>query len=184
MIVLTAYNWDEIEEEAMEAGVNGFMAKPLFASNVLSAYEQAAAKRRDDQAERPLAELEGRRILLAEDMLINAEIIKELLKMRGITVDHAENGQLAVELFLQHPAHTYDAVLMDLRMPVMDGIGAAEAIRAAGRADSGSIPIIALTANAFDEDVQRTLRAGMNAHLSKPVETEQLYRTLEELIAP
>ena len=182
VIVLTAYNWDEIEEEARQAGVDAFMAKPLFASNVLNAYGQAAAKRQIRQEPTARANLSGRRILLAEDIFINAEIMKEVLKMREMEVDHAENGQEAVDMFLKAPAYYYDAILMDLRMPVMDGLMAAQTIRAAQKEDSKTIPIIALTANAFDEDVQQTLRAGMNAHLSKPVEPERVYETLEALI--
>jgi len=115
-------------------------------------------------------------------MVVNAEIMKEVLRMREMVVDHAENGQQAVEMFRAHPEHFYDAVLMDVRMPVMDGLTAAKAIRALRRGDAKEVPIIALTANAFDEDVQRSLQAGMNAHLSKPVEPDQLYATLEDLI--
>ena len=126
--------------------------------------------------------MKGRRILLAEDMLINAEIMIELLEMREMKVDHAENGQLAVNLFSQSPENFYDAILMDVRMPVMDGLKATETIRALNRPDAQTVPIIAMTANAFDEDVQRSLQAGMNAHLSKPVEPERLFETLEQLI--
>lgn len=115
-------------------------------------------------------------------MLINAEIMVEVLNMMNMQVDHAENGQIALDMFTQNAAYTYDAILMDMRMPVMDGLEATKAIRGAGREDSGTIPIIALTANAFDEDVQRSLQAGMNAHLSKPVEPEQLFSTLASLI--
>ena len=114
--------------------------------------------------------------------MINAEIMIELLEMMDMTVEHAENGKLAVELFSQKPEWYFDAILMDMRMPEMDGLSATEAIRALDRADAKSIPIIALTANAFDEDVQRSLQAGMNAHLSKPVEPERLYDTLAALI--
>ena len=135
-----------------------------------------------DTDKRQKAELEGRHILLAEDMPINAEIMMEILDMRGISVDHAENGQLAVELFEKSAVHSYDAILMDVRMPVLDGLGAAQAIRALDRPDAKEIPIIALTANAFDEDVQRSLQAGMNAHLSKPVDPDHLFDTLERLI--
>ncbi|MBR1780907.1 MAG: response regulator [Oscillospiraceae bacterium] len=182
VILLTAYNWDEIEEEARQAGVDDFIAKPLFAPNVLNAFEQVVENRQDDREAPARADLSGRRILLAEDIFINAEIMKEILKIRGMEVDHAANGQEAVDLFLRQPACYYDAILMDLRMPVMDGLKAAETIRGARKEDSRTIPIIALTANAFDEDVQQTLRAGMNAHLSKPVEPERVYETLEELI--
>ena len=119
---------------------------------------------------------------MAEDMEINAEIIVMLLSMREMEVDVAENGQVAVDAYASHEPGYYSAILMDMRMPVMDGLQATEAIRAMGREDSGDIPIIALTANAFDEDVQRSMQAGLNAHLSKPVETDALFATLEALI--
>ena len=124
----------------------------------------------------------NRRILLAEDMMINAEIMIELLEMMNMAVEHAENGAVAVELFEKNPPGYFDAILMDMRMPEMDGLTATKAIRALDRPDAKTIPIIALTANAFDEDVQRSLQAGMTAHLSKPVEPERLYETLAELI--
>ncbi|MBR1781584.1 MAG: response regulator, partial [Oscillospiraceae bacterium] len=183
IIILTAYNWDDIVEEATQAGVDGFMAKPLFASNVLSEYE-SVLKRKNISAVRQAhrADLKGRRILLAEDMLINAEIMKQVLSMREMQVDHAENGQIALELFAASAEGCYDAVLMDVRMPVMDGLQAAAAIRALDRPDARRVPIIALTANAFDEDVQQSLQAGMSAHLSKPVEPAHLFETLEALI--
>jgi CheY-like chemotaxis protein len=115
-------------------------------------------------------------------MVVNAEIMVMVLSMRDMLVDHAENGKIAVEKFINHEPDYYDAILMDIRMPVMDGLEATRAIRAVDRDDAKTIPIIALTANAFDEDVQRSLQAGMNAHLSKPVEPTTLFRTLEELI--
>ena len=136
----------------------------------------------DADRPRARAELAGRHILLAEDILINAEIMTQLITMKDAAIDRAENGRAALELFEQSPVGAYDAILMDVRMPEMDGLEAAAAIRALPRPDAGTVPIIALTANAFDEDVQRSLQAGMNAHLSKPVEPERLYRTLEELI--
>ena len=117
-------------------------------------------------------------------MAVNAEIMVMVLNMREIDVDVAENGRVAVEMFGSHPEGYYDAILMDMRMPEMDGLEATRAIRAMNREDAAAIPIIALTANAFDEDVQRSLQAGLNAHLSKPVEPEALFETLEELIRP
>ncbi len=126
--------------------------------------------------------LEGRHILVAEDLAINAEILIDLLELEGMTADHAENGQAAVEMFCNHPLYHYDAILMDVRMPVMDGLTAARRIRAQERDDAKTIPIIALTANAFDEDVKNSLQAGMNAHLSKPIEPERLYETLKKMI--
>ena len=120
---------------------------------------------------------------MAEDVEINAEIMQEVIEARGAKIDRASNGRLAVEMFEKSAAGHYDAILMDVRMPEMDGLEAAAKIRALPRPDAKKIPIVALTANAFDEDVQRSLQAGMNAHLSKPVEPEDLYKTLEELIA-
>ena len=128
------------------------------------------------------ADLTGRRILLAEDVEVNAEIISMVLQSRNMEVDLAENGRIALEKFSGHEPGYYDAVLMDMRMPEMDGLEATRRIRALDREDAQLIPIIALTANAFDEDVQLSLQAGMNAHLSKPVEPALLYQTLEELI--
>ena len=128
------------------------------------------------------ARLTGRRILLAEDVEINAEIMMDMLEMENIKVDHAENGQVAVDLFENSTEGIYSAILMDVRMPQMDGLEAAKVIRSMDRSDAQRIPIIALTANSFDEDVQLSLQAGMNAHLSKPVEADTLIRTLGELI--
>ncbi len=183
IIILTAYRWDDVFEEAMQAGVDCFIPKPLFAATVLEEFRSAMKRkgvliRRQEKK----AELSGRRILLAEDIQVNAEIMIMLLQMRNIKAEHAENGRLAVEMFASHPAGYYDAILMDMRMPEMDGLEATRRIRALDRADAKEIPIIALTANAFDEDVQHSLQAGLNAHLSKPVQPETLYETLEGLI--
>ncbi|MBQ7487943.1 MAG: response regulator [Clostridia bacterium] len=183
VIILTSFNWDEIMDEALHAGVDGFLAKPLFADAVLEAFERIA--RRNNMSlfrEKKRADLKGRRILMAEDVFINAEIMKQIIMMREAEIDHAENGRIAVEMFEASAPGTYDAILMDIRMPEMDGLQATEAIRALDRPDAKTVPIIAMTANAFDEDVQRSLQVGMNAHLSKPVEPEHLYQTLEELI--
>ena len=183
VIILTAYNWDDIASEAINAGVDGFLAKPLFASNVIAEFERIA--RRSNMSlfrEKKRAKLSGRHVLLAEDIELNAEIMMDILEMEEVETDHAENGAIAVDLFRDHPCGTYDAILMDIRMPEMDGLEAAAAIRAMDRSDAKTIPIIALTANAFDEDVQRSLQVGMNAHLTKPVEPDHLYQTLGELI--
>ena len=183
IIILTAYNWDEIMDEALASGVDGFIAKPLFISSVIQEFERAANRNHMDLSkEKKRADLAGRRVLVAEDIEMNAEIIMDVLEMEDMESDHAENGKIAVEMFDQSAPGTYAAILMDIRMPVMDGLEAAEAIRKLERADAKSIPIIALTANAFDEDVQRSLQAGMNAHLSKPVEPDHLYQILGELI--
>ncbi len=183
VIFLTAYNWDDIMDEAVSVGVDSFLSKPLFVSNVIDEFERYARKKKLALFhELPCADLTGKRILLAEDILINAEIIKEQMKIKGAFTEHAENGKLAVEMFNASDEGYYDAILMDVRMPEMDGLEATEAIRSLDREDAKTVPIIAMTANAFDEDVQRSLQVGMNAHLSKPVEPERLYRTLGELI--
>ena len=183
VIILTSFNWDEIMDEALHIGVDSFLAKPLFASNVIDEFERLARKNNMSLfKERKRADLKGRRILLAEDIFINAEIMKELLSMKEALIDHAENGRIAVDMFSASENGYYAAVLMDVRMPEMDGLEAARTIRGLDRPDAARVPIIAMTANAFDEDVQRSLQVGMNAHLSKPVEPELLYQTLEELI--
>ena len=181
IIILTSFNWDDIADEAKAAGVDTFVPKPLFAGNVLDEFREAF-KRKNETLVMNRADLTGRRVLLAEDVAVNAEIMVMVLSMREIDVDVAENGRVAVELFTKQPEGHYDAILMDMRMPEMDGLEATCLIRASGRADAKTIPIIALTANAFDEDVQRSLQAGLNAHLSKPVEPEALFATLESLI--
>ncbi len=183
VIVLTSYNWEEIEDEAKAAGVDTFVAKPLFAGTVLDEF-RTAFKKKNAKLVRETADLKDRRVLLAEDITVNAEIMMMVLSMREIQVDHAENGRIAVEKFEEHNDGYYDAILMDMRMPEMDGLEATRRIRAMNRPGAKSIPIIALTANAFDEDVQHSMQAGLNAHLSKPVEPEALFTTLEGLIKP
>ena len=183
IIILTSFNWDEIMDEALHVGVDSFLAKPLFASNVIDEFERIARKNNMSLfRKKRRADLNGKKILLAEDIQINAEIMKQILKIKGAEIDHAENGRIVLEMFANSAPKHYDAILMDVRMPEMDGLEATAKIRALDRKDAKTIPIIAMTANAFDEDVQRSLQVGMNAHLSKPVEPEHLYRTLEELI--
>ena len=183
VIILTSFNWDEIMDEALHIGVDSFLAKPLFASNVIDEFERIARKNNMSLfKEKKRASLKGRHILMAEDILINAEIMKKIILMREAEIDHAENGRILLEMFQKSPVGYYDAILMDVRMPEMDGLEATAAVRQLDRSDAKNIPIIAMTANAFDEDVQRSLQVGMNAHLSKPVEPERLYQTLEELI--
>ena len=190
VILLTGYDWEEEREEAAQAGVDSILSKPLFTDTlthcvqeILSRREQNVETDLTDEQDNPVSTgLEGCLVLVAEDTELNAEILMDLLEMEDIRSEHAENGQIAVDMFSEHPAGYYDAILMDVRMPVMDGLEATRAIRALNRPDAKSIPIIAMTANAFDEDVKQSLQAGMNAHLSKPVETERLYETLGRVI--
>ena len=183
VILLTAYNWDDIYKEATAAGVDSFIAKPLFTENLLNEFKTVLRRKNMLKgSEVHKAELEGRRVLLAEDMEINAQIMMQVLSMRKIQAEHAVNGKEAVDMYRNNPSGYYDAILMDMRMPEMDGLTATRNIRTSQKEDAGFIPIIALTANAFDEDVQQSLQAGLNAHLSKPVEPELLFETLEKLI--
>ena len=192
VILLTGYSWDDIEGEAVEAGVDAIMAKPLFSDTLMrklhgilreqDGLELAAAapEPADDEPENSLA---GRHVLMAEDVEQNAEILLDLLELEDVTAEHAENGEIAVRMFAESEPGHFDAILMDVRMPVMDGLSATRAIRGLDHPDAKTIPIIAMTANAFDEDVERSLQAGMNAHLSKPVEPDRLFETMGQLIA-
>jgi len=183
VVVMTAYSWDDIREEANSVGVDNYLPKPLFAANILAELERISHRSGLVSArEKKRVSLVGRRILLAEDLVSNAEIMMDLLELENIHADHALNGRIAVDMFESSEPGTYAAILMDVRMPEMDGLEATAAIRAMRREDAKRIPIIALTANAFDEDVQRSLQAGMNAHLSKPVDTDQLVRVLGEQV--
>ena len=181
VIILSSFNWDEIADEAREAGVDTFVSKPLFASTVMDEFAEAF-RSKNEVLEKRTVDLKGRRVLLAEDVAVNAEIVKMVLNMREIEVDLAENGLAAVNLFKSHEPGYYDAILMDMRMPEMDGLEATRTIRSLPRDDAKTIPVIALTANAFDEDVQRSIQAGLNFHLSKPVEPEAMFEALENLI--
>ena len=183
VVALTAYNWEDIENEAHSVNVEDYLQKPLFSLNVSDKIEEIALRNHMNVFKvKKQAKLAGRRILLAEDVQINADILMEILEIENINVDHADNGKEAVELFDKSTEGIYAAILMDIRMPVMDGLEAAKAIRSMDRKDAKRIPIIALTGNTFDEDIQLSIQAGMNAHLTKPVETDRLLKVLGELI--
>ena len=172
-----------MEEEARQAGISGFIAKPLFKSTLYYGLSRFAVS--DGGTAEPPAEIlpdyTGRRILLAEDNDLNWEIANELLSVHGFILDWAENGQICVDKFCASQPGFYDVVLMDLRMPVMNGYEAAEAIRSSGRADA-EIPIVAMTADAFSEDIQKCLACGMNAHVSKPIDIRELLRLLQKYL--
>ena len=184
IIILTAYKWDDILDEALGAGVDSFLAKPLFAANILEEFESALRRKNPEagKGETKEKDLSGKRILLAEDVEVNADIIRMILQTRGIETDLAPNGKIAVDTFTKSEPGYYYAVLMDMRMPEMDGLTATKIIRRLDREDAKSIPIIALTANAFDEDVQRSLQSGLNEHLTKPIKPELLFETLESYL--
>ena len=182
VIILTAYDWYDVEQEAFDAGVDDFIAKPLSFSNLIYEFNQIILRKKQTQEKSEPVSLEGKKVLVVEDMEVNAEIMMMLLEMQGMIGEHAENGQIAVDMFNEKPPGYYSAILMDIRMPVMDGLTATETIRSLDKDDAKTIPILAMTANAFDEDVQRSLQAGMNAHLAKPVDADVLFKSLQEFI--
>ncbi len=181
ILLISAYDWSDIEEDAKAAGVNGFISKPLFKSTLfygLRRYAGEALPSEEDKPQEDRADFTGKRVLVAEDNELNWEIASELLSEYGLELDWAENGQICVDKLSQSPAGYYQAVLMDIRMPVMTGFEAAEAIRRLDHPDAG-LPIIAMTADAFAEDVQKCLDAGMNAHISKPIDVREVTRLLD-----
>jgi len=186
IIVVSAYDYSEIEEEFRQAGADAFLTKPLFKSKIAHTFHQICQSGRADAALLPAEEipssLEGKRILLVEDNQLNREIASELLKMHGFIIDEAENGQLAVEKFAASAPGEYDCILMDIQMPVMDGYQAAEAIRSLSRSDSKTVPILALTANAFASDIGKAHSAGMNDHVAKPIAVDQLVEALRRWV--
>lgn len=183
IIIMTAYDWASIEHEAKLAGVNLLMSKPMFKSSLISAFEKALGKQAKDTTQlKDDFEFGGNRILLAEDHPLNIEVAKRLLECKGFVVELAENGLRALEMFTTSPDGFYDAILMDIRMPQMDGLQAANAIRHLTKKTAKTVPIIAMTANAFEEDIQKSKAAGMNAHLAKPIEPRQMYQTLFDFI--
>ena len=186
IIVITAYEWAGIEKEAKAAGVNLLIAKPLFKSTLVSTFERILAPGpRTVPAPKPVEyDFTGRRVLLVEDHLLNVEVAKRMLESRGMQVEVAENGLVAIETFARTPVGYFDAILMDIRMPVMDGLTATRSIRQMKKPTAKTIPIIAMSANAFDEDMERSRVAGMNAHLSKPIEPQTLYETVARFVPP
>ena len=183
IIIITAYDWSGIEAEAREAGANGFITKPLFFSTICDTVSSLEITNHLQQRMTADDTLSGQRILLVEDNALNMEIAQSLLEIYGMEVITAENGERAVEIFSQFPQDHFLAVLMDIRMPVMDGLAATRAIRASERADS-RVPILAMSANAFEEDKQQAYAAGMNGYIVKPLDIQILIHELRRLLDP
>ena len=189
ILLISAYDWSDIEDKARDAGINGFISKPLFRSTLyygLKQYMEDTEKEADMPEEggdlrEAKEDFTGRKVLVAEDNDLNWEIAEALLSDLGMELDWAENGQICVEMFEKSEPGYYDAVLMDIRMPVMTGYEAAKALRALEREDA-DIPIIAMTADAFSEDIQRCLDCGMNAHIAKPIDIKEVARQLRKFI--
>jgi two-component system sensor histidine kinase/response regulator len=183
-VLLLACDWSGIEDEAREAGISGFISKPLFPSTLSGALSAFAGRGGEEAASAEKAveqRLRGKRILLAEDNELNWEVAREMLSVLEMELDWVENGQACVARFEKSPAGYYDAILMDVRMPVMDGYEATAAIRGLERGDA-DIPIIAMTADAFSEDIQKCLERGMNDHLAKPIDVQAVASKLKKYL--
>ncbi len=184
IIILTAYDWSDIEEEARKAGVTAFCSKPVFLSELRELLESPfTVSATETDAAKAQASFEGRRILLVEDNELNQEIAVEILKEAGFVVDVADDGSVAVEKMREAEPGQYDLILMDIQMPILNGYEATRQIRAFERAEIANIPIIAMTANAFDEDKRAALEAGMNGHIPKPIDIPKLMELLREILA-
>jgi len=183
VFLISAYDWTDIEDEVYAAEIEGFISKPLFKSTLftsLSKYSGAdnnTSKRKDVQT----LDFAGKRVLVAEDIDINWEIANEILTSVGLQLERAENGKICVEKFEQSALGYYEAILMDIRMPVMGGIEATKLIRESNRSDN-KLPIIAMTADAFSDDVQYCLDCGMNAHIAKPIDIKELFKILQKYL--
>ena len=183
ILLISAYDWSEFEAEAREAGISGFISKPLFKSTLYHALRQyMGAETENDQTLNHNIDLSGRRILLAEDNELNWEVAKELLSDLGVELDWAEDGQICLDKFQRSPQGYYDAILMDIRMPHMTGYEATKAIRGLNHPNALSVPIIAMSADAFSDDIQHCLECGMNAPIAKPIDDIELTRILKRFL--
>ena len=183
ILLISAYDWSEFEAEAREAGISGFISKPLFKSTLYYALRQyMGTETENGQTLNPNIDLSGRRILIAEDNELNWEVANELLSDLGVELDWAEDGQICLDKFQKSPEGYYDAVLMDIRMPHMTGYEATKMIRGLNHPDALSIPIIAMSADAFSDDIQHCLECGMNAHIAKPIDIMEVSRLLKRFL--
>ena len=185
IIIISAYDWSGIEEQAKAAGVNAFIAKPFFASNLYNTLLTVSRKPElgfSAVGNKETYDFGGKKVLLVEDNELNMEIASELLKFVNLQVEHAENGKVAVDIFRNSKEKEYALIFIDIQMPLMNGYDAARCIRSSEHPAAGTIPIIAMTANAFTDDVQAAFDAGMNGHLAKPIDVEALYKTIARYI--
>ena len=182
ILLIAAYSYSDIEEKAKEAGVNGFLSKPLFRSTLYDKISEILGTERQSlEPETDYSDLEGTNILVAEDNDINWEIISTLLEMYGVTTERAENGKIAVEKMKQAKKGSYELIFMDIQMPEMNGLDATKAIRGLDDAWASSIPIIAMTADAFSENVTECLNAGMNGHIAKPIDIKLVIKEIRRI---
>ena len=183
ILLISAYDWSEFEAEAREAGISGFISKPLFKSTLYHALRQYMdVETEHDRTLNQTIDLSGRRILLAEDNELNWEVARELLSDLGVELDWAEDGQMCLDQFQKSPEGYYDIILMDIRMPHMTGYEATKAIRGLNHPDALSVPIIAMSADTFSDDIQHCFACGMNAHIAKPIDVMELTRLLKRYL--
>lgn len=183
-VIISAYDLSEVEEEGRAAGVDMFISKPLFQSSIYNILASVHEKKygKDNHSEDGY-DFSGRKALLAEDFELNREVVVDLLAMVNLETDCAENGKEALDMFLKAPEGTYSMIFMDIQMPVMDGYEAIKAIRKSSHKQAGTIPIYAMTANAFAEDVSKALAAGADGHIAKPIDSKLLYQVIYKCIA-
>ncbi|MDD4074592.1 MAG: response regulator, partial [Eubacteriales bacterium] len=182
-IIITAYDYSEIADKVRDVGVTMFLEKPLFQSSLFDLLATVCgASKSQSTIKHSAVSFEGARVLLAEDNQMNMEVARRILESTGLRVDSAWNGRAAVCMFDKAPAGTYQAILMDVHMPEMDGYQATRAIRASAHPEGATIPIIAMTADAFTENVAEAYAAGMNGHIAKPIDVELLFKSLREYI--
>ncbi len=184
IIVLTAYDWSDYEKEAREAGVTAFVAKPVFMSELRKVLTDPMCNNAEDSREETEKHYDysGRRALLVEDNVLNREIAIALLEETGMVIDCAVDGIEAVNIINQAPEDMYDLVFMDIQMPKMDGYTAAREIRTLKNNRKANIPIIAMTANAFEEEKKKSFEAGMNGHITKPISIGAIAKMLDEIL--
>jgi CheY-like chemotaxis protein len=182
ILLISAYDWSDIEEAAKEAGANGFVSKPLFRSTLYDKVNDLIGKESGPhEPEDDYSDLQGLHILIAEDNDINWEIISAMLGMFGITTERAENGQICVERMRTAEEGCYELIFMDVQMPEMNGLDATRAIRKLENPWAASIPIVAMTADAFSENVTACLDAGMDGHIAKPVDIKLVIREIRRI---
>ena len=182
ILLISAYSWSDVEQEAKEAGVNGFLSKPLFRSTLYDRISEIlGTETKSSEPENDYSDLEGMNILVAEDNDINWEIISTLLSMYGITTERAENGRVCLEKIKSAAQGQYSLIFMDIQMPEMNGLDATKAIRALDDPWASSIPIVAMTADAFSENVTECLKAGMNGHLAKPIDIKLVIKVIQKI---
>lgn len=183
VILITAYDTEEVRDAAIAAGADSVISKPLFESTIVDVLDRFGSEKEEAVSEGERYDFRGKRILVAEDTVLNMEIVCELLQMTGAMTDSAYDGEEAVRKFEDSVENYYDIILMDVQMPNMDGYEATETIRKMNRSDAKTVPILAMTANAFSSDVEESLKKGMNGHISKPIEIQTLYSEMEKFLS-